>query len=278
MYINILETNATNFKLAGYISDSGKEVYIELLGISYGHLMLMDSIDSLKVLRNEEDPYKRLIQDIPGWHKVELRLDDITSGKPNAIVYGNELGTEEKKFMKDRVNQHIIGLYEYLQKNPWVRVSYTAPVWDGENIINVEIPNDFYYQSEFGANLSNYYEFGNEGLENYRFDDGSPLPWVESPIWLRRGDMYRLKDEHDGVDKTFVLQPTNPPKYLDIVGECEERLKRAFTKKSENPTDEKASRTFEMVSALIKKQLSDAGASKTVIEYIFAPYTELEME
>jgi hypothetical protein len=129
-------------------------------------------------------------------------------------IYDKTLWKDETKFLEDKANQHILTLYQYLQKNPWVHVSYTAPVWNGDKIINVEIPNDFRYQELHSSNLRDFHEFGNRGLENYRFDDGSPLPWVKRPFMISMPELYELEDEHEGYDKTFVLQPTNPPEEL----------------------------------------------------------------
>lgn len=184
MKINITSTNKEYLRLAGYISEDFREVYMEMCGVAFGHIMLSDIIPSLKNHKVGKS------DDVKGYIKFEAdsRVLFCNKNVEHSIrLLNSDLGRNEESLCLEVIEKSLKKLLDVLEENPWVSVSKVS-YWDGDSIQCVKC-DTYGYCSDGSIGFSSWHIFGKE---NYVFDDGTPLPV--------KGDMFVIEEmgyEHD---------------------------------------------------------------------------------
>ena len=184
MKINIMNTNKEYIRLAGYVSDNFKEVYLEMHGVAFGHIMLSDIVSSLKNHTVGKS------DDVAGYLKFEAdsRVLFCNKNAEHSIrLLNSDLGRSEEELCLEVIVKSLKKLLDILEENPWVSVSKVS-YWDGDSIQYAKV-DTYRYSSDASVSFSCWHIFGRQ---NYIFDDGTPLPLT--------GNMFLIEDmayEHD---------------------------------------------------------------------------------
>ena len=110
-----------DIKLAGFISDDGKEFCMELYGMSYGHLYVTSEI-------------LHIPDDHPGYHKFEMRSKYLmTTDEPQIYLSGPQ-GSETRKWFKEKVSEYVKRLRACIDRGEFKWDPNKVPYFDGDHV------------------------------------------------------------------------------------------------------------------------------------------------